>query len=134
MAVNLREHVVGTLKPLLPARWNLKAANDLTDDIDRPTVVLVFQKWERSTIAPATQRVATFVLTILEPKTNPGPADDALDDDLAELLTAIETAGQELGMTWTTAERGVSHSKPGFDITIVYPFDLDQPLQTPQEN
>lgn len=126
--VNVRNYIVAALTPLLPKRWKIKGFNSLPDDIAVPHVILVFQRYTRSTIAPRAWRNAEFVLTIVTPKTDPGVADDALDDEVIDLLNAIDQLA-ETNLTWTTAERGEAGSRPGFDISLTIPIHLDQPVQ-----
>ena len=121
---NVRQLVISHLKPLLPKKWMVKEFNALPDEITTTSVVLVFQSYSRTSIAPRAARTATFVLTIVTPQSIPGAADNALDDDLIDLLNAIDAIA-ETGLTWTTAERGVASNRPGFDITLTIAFPLE---------
>ena len=125
---NVRAIVTKALKPLLPKKWVVKDHNDLPDEIIAPTVVLSFQSYSRTSVSPRAARTATFILTILTPKTIPGEADDALDEIVIDLLNAIDKKA-DIGLLWTTAERGVASGRPGFDITLSLAFTLDPPTQ-----
>lgn len=134
--INVRKVVIAALKPLLPPKWNVKEFNSLPDTIDRPSVVLVFDSYEKSAGAPRSrQRFATFVLTIVTPKMLPGVADDDLDDIVIELLNAIDDINvgkppsKQIGLTWSTAKQGVAAGRPGFDITLRVSVKLDNPVQ-----
>jgi len=128
-SVNVRKYVIDTLRPLLPKKWLVKAFNALPDEITTTTVVLALQSYARNPSAPRGPRLATFVLTILTPKTIPGDADDALDDDLIDLANALDRVAGKTGLTWTTATRGVASGRPGFDIALTLPIQLDPPVQ-----
>jgi len=127
--IKIREHIIAGLKPLLPKKWALQPFSGVPDNIAVPTVILSLQSYSRAAIAPRAARTASFVLTVLEPKIAPGPADDALDDDLLDLLNAIDLLGENAAITWSTAERGTASGQPGFDITTTFTYTLDSPEQ-----
>ena len=122
--VNVRNYIINQLKPLLPKKWLVKAFNALPDKITTTSVVLVFESYARTTVAPRGPRTANFTLSIVTPQTIPGAADDALDDDVIDLLNAIDTLA-ETGLRWTTAVRGVASGQPGFDIGLSIPIQLE---------
>lgn len=128
--VNVRQDVIKKLKPLLPKKWLIKPFNDLPDEVTTTSVVLSLQRYTRTKAAPRTSRTATFILTIVTPLTIPGPADDGLDDDVMDLLNAIDAVA-DTNLTWSSAERGVASGRPGFDITLDYPFNLVLTEQEP---
>jgi len=120
--VTVRSTVMAALKPLLPKSWALFEYNTNLDEITVPTVVLSFERYERSKVAPRAIRSATFVLTIVQPMIHPGPADDALDADVIDLLNALDDIAEGVAtVVWTTAVRGVAFGRPGFDITLTVP-------------
>ena len=115
---NMRTAVTGYLKPLLPTSWRIVPYVTNLDSISQPVAMLKLQSVEKHPQAPKTERIVTYVLTVIEPKTAPGPADDALDTNLIRLLDAIDDVP---GLIWSKAERVIAQdSNPAFDITLTF--------------
>lgn len=130
--LNVRNYVIGELRPLLPKKWLVHAFNALPDEVTTTSIVLTFQRYERNQSAPRGPRLATFTLTIVTPEMLPGSSDDAIDDDVIDLCNAIDAISGKTGLVWKTAERGTAKNRPGFDIEITVPVQLDPtPEETP---
>ena len=115
---NLRTGVTDALKPLLPEAWQIIPFSKNLDTITRPVVMLQLEEVQRHKDAPNGARLVTYTLTVIEPKTDPGPADDSLEANLIDLLNAIDKSP---GLAWSGAKRVVAHeSNPAFDITLTY--------------
>lgn len=122
--VNIRDHVVSLLKPLLPKKWNLKPHAGQKDDIRTVTVLLSLKSYERNPQNPRGPRLVRWTFTVLDPMTVDGDADDALDEDIIKFLDALDAKTvRQTGLTWSKAERGVALNKPGFDIEITFPIN-----------
>jgi hypothetical protein len=119
VVANVRTAVIDMLKPLLPKTWKLVPFETNLDELSpkTPVVVLKLQSIERHPSAPQGVRLVTYVLTIVEPKIEPGPADDALDDDLIRLLQAIDLLP---GIQAGKATRVVSGDHPAYDIDLTF--------------
>ena len=127
MAVNVRQHVESVLRPLLPDHWKLFRYVPTDEVRNVPQVILSFTRYERNPGAPRGPRLAVFTLTLLDFHKEPGPADDHLDDELMDLLNALDEISETTNITWTTAERGTANNLPGFDINLNMPVQgLDQ--------
>ena len=66
--------------------------------------------------------VTEYVVTVASPATDPAQADQDLDDDIADMLHALDMLRDENGrpiLRWTRAARtAVSDSYLAFDITV----------------
>jgi len=114
---NVRTAVTDALTPLLPKTWKLVPHTTNFGVISQPVVVLKLEEVKRHPDAPNGARLISYTLTIIEPKTEPGPADDALDTKLLLLLAAIDKAP---GIAWSTAKRVVTDTNPAFDVTLTF--------------
>lgn len=122
--INVRNDLIGKIKPLLPKAWRLIPYGTNLDTLDTTCVMVTIQSIERHPAAPMSHRLYSATFTILQPLTAPGRADDALDDDVIDLLNAID---QLKNVKWTKAERGLGNNgnNLGFDITIEVPYGKD---------
>lgn len=120
--MNIREHVIDQIKPVLPADWKL-VAHATVDKLDTTLVTIFIKSITRLPQAPQTsQRFYNLTLSIFSPLSDPARADNDLDDKIIELLAAIE--GIE-NLRWTKAERvfgGPSAEYLGFDIDLEVPY------------
>jgi len=115
---NVRTAVIAALTPLLPADWKLVAYGANLDTLSSPVVRLQIKTIERHPAAPNGARLVTYTLTIIEPKTAPGAADDALDTNLLKLIEAIDATD---GLGWSSAERVAAETgNPAFDISLTF--------------
>jgi hypothetical protein len=120
--INVRHTLVEALRPLLPKSWRLiPYATNLDVVGTTPVVMLRLNDIEKLAQSPLSHRVATFSLLIIEPKTEPGRADDAIDDKLIDLLSALDTLGD--GLTWSTATSILwADTNPAYRIELRLPF------------
>lgn len=114
---SIRAAVIDALKPLLPSSWKLVAYQTNLDSISQPVVVLKLEEVQRHPAAPQGARLITYTLTIIEPKTAPGPADDSLDTNLVLLLEAIDATP---GLNWSSAKRVATDTNPAFDVSLTF--------------
>ena len=102
--MNIRDWVIDQVKPLLPRGWRLIPYSTNLDVLSTPVVMLKLQSIARTPEAPNASRTAEFVLTIIEPKTDPQAREDALDDNLLALIYAIDKLPS---LKWTKATRAL---------------------------
>lgn len=125
--INVRQDLIAQLKPLLPPKWKLIPYATNLDELSSTVVMISIQSIERSKEAPQSQRTYSSTLTILTPlQIGTERADDAIDDDVIDLLDAIDKLER---VKWTKAERGLGNNANnlGFDITleVLYRKDPD---------
>ncbi|MCS6563433.1 hypothetical protein [Curtobacterium poinsettiae] len=97
---SLRGWITETVKPLLPNRWALVP---YLADIDAPSVPTVAVKLQSIVPLPQAPKgtvSVSYVFTVIEPHTDAGTADRALDDDL---LTFIAAISNNPSLAWTDA-------------------------------
>jgi hypothetical protein len=112
-----RTEVADLLRPALPAGWIVDDHPHTIDGLepDRPVVMLASG---RVRPGPALSlRANELRAWLVEPTTDPGGADDALDDLLVLLLAALDTVPL---LEWPEAERGVygDQEYPAYLVTI----------------
>lgn len=97
---DLRGFVTAALAPLLPRDWKWIPFQRNLDAITVPTAMLKLQTVTRTPTAPIAIRDVEYVLTIIEPITDPARGAAALDDHLVDLLGAIDDTPD---IAWKTA-------------------------------
>ena len=115
---NVRQYVVDQLSPLLPASWKWFRYWPTEENRVQVAVLLAFDSYSRNSSAPMGPRLATFKLTLVERKAEPGKADDSLDAHIMDLLDVLDETAEDTNIIWTNAERVVSNNQPAFDITL----------------
>ncbi len=117
-----RDAVLAAIKPLLPKSFKLLAYQTDPDalSVTQPVAMLGLKTIEPHPEAPLGVHLVTYSLILIEPKTELGVADDALEDKLVDLILAIDAVP---GLRYTKAERvTLVSSNPGFDLAITYSF------------
>lgn len=115
--MNVRDYIKDELAPLCPTTWAWIPAQRMPDTIARPTVVIKHNRLEPLEAAPLGHLRATVTLSVFDPHTDVDSAEDALDDAVIDLVTAIDTHAQ---IHWSAAEKVVSENNTyfGWDLTL----------------
>lgn len=117
-----RRWIVDQLKPVLPRRWNLAPYIRKPDDLDGVTVIVHLQKIERMPEAPLGSQVATYLVTVVDPAQDWSQADEALDDEIVDLISALDSVRNENGLPilrWASADRNTwNDTYLAFDISV----------------
>lgn len=117
-----RRWVTDSLKPLLPRRWTLAPYTRKPDDLDGVTVIVTLQKIERLPAAPLGSQVATYLITIVDPSQDWSQADANLDDEIVDLISALDMVRNDDGLPvlrWTSADRNTwNDAYLAFDISV----------------
>jgi hypothetical protein len=111
----VRSYVVKAIKPLLPRAWRFIEQQTNLDVIDRVTVILILQDISPAPAAPRGALLARYTLTLIEPKTDPGRAETALDDSILELVQALAGVSN---LVWISATRALFGENQAYDITL----------------
>jgi hypothetical protein len=106
------------LRPLIPAAWHFVGYEDSIDDPDRVTVIVKLSSVQRFPAAPEGAYRAEWVVTIIDPHTDPAKADPFLFDALIDFLDDLDTAPDLEWLGWTSAEKVLDSGRFAFDITI----------------
>ncbi|MFJ3392024.1 hypothetical protein [Leifsonia aquatica] len=115
--VNVRQTIIDGIKPLLPKRWKLLPNNPNLDTLSQVTVTVRIDRIERTREAPQSHRDYYGVIRVIDPSQSIDKVDDAIDDDIIDLLNAID----ELPLlSWTTAERGQVEGTQNFAFDITF--------------
>lgn len=84
-------------------------------EINRPTLVLKTDSYEKLPAAPLLKRLGHFTATLISPRRDIDEAEDQLDELLELFLPALFT----FGLSWDSATQvGYGDSLLAFDITI----------------
>lgn len=117
-----RRWITDQLKPVLPRRWTLAPYIRKPDELDGVTVVVHLQKIERLPEAPLGSQVATYLVTVVDPAQDWSQADAALDDEIVDLIAALDSVRNESGLPilrWTSADRNTwNDTYLAFDISV----------------
>lgn len=117
-----RRWVLDVLKPNLPRRWTLAPYIRKPDDLDGITVIVHLQKIERLPEAPLGSQIATYLVTIVDPAQDWSQADANLDDEIVDLISALDLVRNQEGLPvlrWTSADRNTwNDTYLAFDITV----------------
>lgn len=99
---SIRAQLAASLKPLLSTGWRIIDHQDNLDTFTSPVVMLKQQEIEPAPAAPAGAHIVTLVVTIADPKTDPGPAEDSLDENVDNLIHALDSIDY---LNWTKATK-----------------------------
>lgn len=103
------------LKPLLPATWKLIPYQRMPQTISAPTVLFKQLSFTNLPEAPAAALEVAIVITVADPHLDQDRAEDALDDEVLELVFALDSLPN---LSWSTAQKVlVNETYLGWDIT-----------------
>ena len=85
-----REQLVEALTPLLPKAWKVVPYSRNLDALSAPTVMVHLSNITRAPAAPQGALLSEFTVSVLDPQTDPERAQGALDDEVMDLIHAID--------------------------------------------
>lgn len=88
--MSVRDVFVQMIEPNLPEGWRLIPYQDNIDRPDAPVVMFKQLKIEPNKAAPRGAWTYTFVLTLIDGRTDPAQAEPALDDEVDTLLVILD--------------------------------------------
>lgn len=111
---SVRAYVVEQLD--LPETWSVIPEQRFPETISRTTVVLQHTRIERLPEAPLGHLRHTITLSVLDPRTDIAAAEDALDDAITTLLSAIDAHST---ISWLDAEKVVHREAyPAWNLSL----------------
>jgi len=111
----VRDQLATALKPLLPKAWRIIPYTTNLDTVDGVTLMMRQTRIEKAPNSQGNHQV-TLVLTVIDPHTDPQRAEDALDEEVGQLLYAFLPIEW---LNWTVAERVVfGELNHAYDITL----------------
>lgn len=114
----VRQQVMDHLLPLIPDTWTVLPYHATIDRIDRTVVVLKHTKINKLAEAPMGWLSNEFVVTVVDPVSDPKTAENNLDEAVLALVTALDS---HLQLNWTQAEKVLVNETLGYkgwDITL----------------
>lgn len=129
----IRRHVARLLKDVLdPLDYRIEPNQRIPDRISRPTAILKQQRIGRAiqdgTVIPG-GRIAGFVLTLATKYETTVSAENALDDNVVDLLNAIDGIPN---LRWTSAEKRIlseATNAPCYDVELEFVFQHKRPIK-----
>lgn len=110
-----REALAAALKPILPKAWAVIDTARSVDKLPKTTVQLFQRSITRLPAAPIGKHYVGFVVEISAPEQGVERAEDRLDEEIDDLIHAIDT----LGIGWTEATKFASKAQRiGYQITL----------------
>ncbi len=119
-----RDVLVAALQVVVPKGIQVEKYTRELDGPDKPVLMVRVDEVRRHPSAPLAKRRYGFALILVSPATDPGKADDDLDDALEPVLRAIETTPTL--PQWEVARRGVygtAVKRLAYEITL--PVDMN---------
>lgn len=119
-----RKSLAAALKPILPADWAIVPSGRSIDSIPSTTVQLKQLSIIRTPAAPSKSHTIEFVVTIAAPEQKTQAAEDRLDDQITDLLHALD----DLSIAWTTCQKVIVSARRelGYDITLTITSSKEQ--------
>lgn len=114
----LRKQLSDRLRPLIPKAYTLRPNATQLEQLSGRVLLVKQLRLEPSPAAPVGSLTVEFVLTLVTPLTSPQAAEDQLDDDVTEIVTALDQLDD---VTWTSAEKvtaGPSDNYLAYDIRL----------------
>lgn len=117
MSSSLRAWFSAQLKPLLPKGWRYIPNQATPTTVIKPTLVYKLLEIEPLPEAPLGALRHRIVLTLLTPIEDDVKAEDALDNDVITLITALDPHSD---IAWESARkvRDEKTSRLGWDFTV----------------
>jgi hypothetical protein len=116
--MSIRSDLADLIRPLLPESWVVLPYRPSDGNTGKPAVWLTQTTVaQRPTLARGINQT-TVTATLVEPSRDPASCDDRLEANLDLLLDVLDRLE---GVTWSTAERGVTDPDagwPGYDIPL----------------
>lgn len=114
--IPVRDWLQEQLTPLLPPSWQIIPNQVMPQTLSRITVVIKHLEMERLAEAPLGSLRHQIILTVADPHEDQVKAENALDDEVLKLCTALDSLD---GLTWTGAKKvAVRDPYIGWDITL----------------
>lgn len=114
----LRHELRDRLRPIIPRDYTLRPNGLQLETITKPVLQIKQMRMRPSDEAPVGSLTVDMVLTMAVPQRDPQAAEDKLDDDVLEMLTALDQIGWA---NWTNAEKvtaGPDDQYLAYDITV----------------
>lgn len=113
----VRHQLRDLLKPLLPAEWEIIPEQRVPEKLEKTTVIIKLTAFERLPAAPMGSLSNEFTVTVASKHmTDQGKAEDAVDDAVLELVTAID---ELVTVAWSGAKKVLVAGKYiGWDIDL----------------
>jgi len=116
VSASVRSYLEAELKPLLPTTWRIIPNQRIPETIDRVTVALKVDRIEKLPEAPLGNLRNTVILTVADPHKDQVRAENALDDAVLNVLTALDGHSN---IDWTLAQKVLAtETYLGWDITL----------------
>jgi hypothetical protein len=109
-----RKALALALKPLVPKNWVIKDGMGTMDEVGKTIVKIKQLTIERLPAAPLGKHLIGFVITISAPNANTQAAEDKLDDQVDDLIHALDGLRYE----WKTATKVIDENRLAYDITM----------------
>lgn len=109
-----RKALAAALKPLLPRTWYIVDNQGTVDDVNRTVVRLKQLGITRLPQAPIGAHSVRFVITITAPNVSTQAAEDKLDDQVDDLIHALDG----LNVEWTDATKVIAGDRLAYDINL----------------
>lgn len=111
-----RKALAKVLKPLLPRTWAIIDSSRAIDRITRTTVQLRQTEIKRTPGAPLATHDIDFLVTIAVPEAATQAAEDKLDEQIDDLIHALDVAG----LAWRDCRKVVTFEgqRLGYDLTL----------------
>lgn len=109
-----REQLVEALSPLLPKAWKVVPYSRNLDAISVPTVMVHLSNLSKAPSAPQGVLLSEFTISIIDPLTDPERAQGALDDEVMELIHAIDALPGWI--VWESAEPTLVQDALAWDV------------------
>lgn len=118
-----RKVLAASLKPILPTDWAIIPSGRSIDAVPTTTVQLKQMSIVRTPAAPSQSHTIAFVVTIAAPEQSTQAAEDRLDDQVTDLLHALD----DLQIAWTEARKvAVTDRRIGYDIDLSITSNKEQ--------
>lgn len=113
--LSVRDWIKAQLEPILPPTWKINKHQSMPGTISAVTVILKYTSIAKLPEAKRSWLANEVVLTVVDPHTDQDRGEDALDDEVLELVTALDSIHQ---LVWTDAKKVQVGPYLGWDITL----------------
>ena len=113
--MSARKDLATELGKLMPRTWQIIDTDELPDHIRKTAVLISQRRIQPAPGNPLGSHLVSFRVYVVDPHTDSGKAEDALDSAVDSLLYAIDGLDP---IRWTAAEKVIYEQHRAYEITI----------------
>lgn len=113
--MSARKDLAAVFRKLVPRVWQIIDTDRSIDQVKKVAVLISQRRIEPAPSNPLGSHRVTFRVYVIDANSDPGAAEDALDNSVDTLLYAIDSVD---AIRWTAAEKVIYQDRRAYEITV----------------